>query len=237
MLYHFQKGYEELKSAVIEHRNSIKKSAQFFAVDYKIPKYRDGEGQPRIVVFAEESTGWMASYDLQPSNAPLGVSNGLRMVCNSLRGRIGGAPSTIRLRMNSSLLERPVVQQVMIDLGILRTVDELEPFFVSALGTVWTLRNFLMLSRYQLGRLGDLSDQLLRYEIRNQIFVQNQLHVEGELSASQRLFELNDNRPAFAYRLAVVARVNGRLREVEFLAYTRDFNGAVVLDRGRVAVV
>lgn len=198
---------------------------------------RDGEGQPRIAVFSEESTGWLCSYDLQPTNAPLGVSNALRMVCNSLRGRVGGAPSTIRLRMYSVLLERPVVQQAMIDLGLLRTVDELQPFFVSALGTVWTLRNFFMLSRYQLGPRGDLDDLLMKYEIRNQVFTQNQLHVEGQLSASQQLFGQNDNRPAHAYRLAMIAQVNGRLREVEFLAYTRDFNGAVVLERGRVAVV
>lgn len=46
MLDHFQKGYEDLKSAVIEHCNSLKKSAQFFAVDYKIPKYRQHDVRP-----------------------------------------------------------------------------------------------------------------------------------------------------------------------------------------------
>ena len=198
---------------------------------------RDIDGRPVIVLFVEESCGYVSTHNIRPTSAAADFQVGLRVMVDTLRARNGGAPEVIYLRMRSRILTGPGVQQALVDLRVERIVDDLEPFMVRPNGDLWMLRNLFDLVRQGMGTLNRPDDSTLRYEYMYWAQIENWVHGGDGISSRERLFGLRENRPMYLYRAPVIAIAGGLYHFAEFLCYSRDYEGCIVLVSGMVEFV
>lgn len=186
---------------------------------------KDQRDRPRIAIYAEESCGYMSTYEIHQDQLITDYLTGLRIMCETLRAGMLGAPAQIAVRSNLTVYQTRYVKSTMKEIGAYTINDQFQPFIILPPGgTVWTLHNFIRRRRTDLGTRVKSDDSLIVYEMMHIAFESNYIVHPNEY-------------PTFEYWEPIETRVHGKVRRGEFLAHTRNFNGFYILIDGEVVLV